>query len=1507
MSKSNNPNRGTSKQQANSNQILHDMKEWIHSLSLQQLLDAMVFSLSTASNEYNLLVEMLSTQSPPPIPIHPKAVGYKQHATNQPITDGRLDEEQRVLRNRFERPRLFQFIERSYPLSSNGVGGKDDLSNIDISGLGLPAEITAMLQAERKNTMKSKKQKGNSNHQHRITKRCHEYDVLAKKFIAAWGDVYSLGSTIDQREADIEILAGTHIQYGVTLSTPKSIHQTSDCFCKFDPTICLVAGKTRIKKKLDKDHVIKMLHIASRGRFLSSTPDNQGGETFIYWAPWLHPTKEWFSLPLYLASRFESALWSSFQSSLTKFDVILPQTLIEKSCMSMSEKQIRQYLLESICRSLRRHYFQEISVVGDKIADLSLFPLFLNNNFITKLINEEVVHCNIKTLLSIQLVHLGKSKDCFRKQLIRSFEEVLREEAEKYLVNSCPKLVTETIPKETVLKRSNRKKKKNRRRQPRPSHINLLNSIDEKNDSDVSDDTVDNDSSSAFNIESRHHNVTSEVYSKDVMFILQIIENIYIDTFSKLGFESDDDVEGGDGGDSDSLTKVTHDGVGQSSMPHNEKVTIQELPEKLESNNGCFPIHENISDNQMTMKRSNLSSYWNKPVFVDEYETYDFFNPLSTQLPLFCTGSSLQQHKDNHVDNYLKFHNFCLDRAFDRAEKSLINDLLDTEQKGHDHFASSTAASIASSMFDLENDQDSNLNHSNHSVFDDELPQDSVQSKEVNEIDVTIQQNIVVDTEENCDTSDACNNDSKSSAEKQKQIDSIIVSNSVDIKEEDSEMMQDEQAQFHSSRPHTPEVGIPSVPLSPIFVSLAELGEIRKLAQQERQGRNETRGNTMSPSLPSSLPGSPKIPTRSWSREDLRIPQMQDDSHGFRRMQSIQSYRNSAKIGLRKTPSICSHDIERSTVQRRHIDSTKFARSVSSLKSFGNEVIIDGSLEFNVCAQSGESALDAHEDSSHWNVIPRIDDDGATTISSFPSAPQETEEVTSLREERDAYRDMCLTLGSEIAKLKNILALEKITPFFMPPRTPSLDYMNTPQSMGPDHLSHFYQNRNRSLDNRFVARSDVGMNNDAQMSEDGTDAFHSSVAATDASGKHRTVNSSNVGNMRLSSISGGRAGSDIASFEHDAGFSVFNPPTSTFILRRESFGPALLHGLQSRLGSEMGSFISSVAAQLEKDSHRRELARKRLTTLVTTLWPRAQVKIYGSHVTGLCLPSSDLDFVICLPAVHKNIPADTPGALEGRNAINESNQKLLARKLKSESWIDPRSIKIIERTVVPVIKVCTKDTKAKSLQLDISFESFEHHGLDAIELVTDTMNHFPMVKPLVLVLKQFLLDKNLLTAYTGGLSSYCLFLMVTKYLQVSSYHGWTDAGVYLMGFLDFYGNHFDPRSQGISVKKNCYFSRRQSFQESTSSSNLSSGQPGLLSYNHRKATYTFDPLYVEDPISQGNNVGRNSFRINQVQRTFSDAHRALVASLEWDMNSAIDFDEGSQLLKCLIQREYSSC
>ena len=39
--------------------------------------------------------------------------------------------------------------------------------------------------------------------------------------------------------------------------------------------------------------------------------------------------------------------------------------------------------------------------------------------------------------------------------------------------------------------------------------------------------------------------------------------------------------------------------------------------------------------------------------------------------------------------------------------------------------------------------------------------------------------------------------------------------------------------------------------------------------------------------------------------------------------------------------------------------------------------------------------------------------------------------------------------------------------------------------------------------------------------------------------------------------------------------------------------------------------------------------------------------------------------------------------------------------------------------------------------------------------------------------------------------------------------------------------------------------------------------------------FNFDPLLIEDPLFHGNNVGRNCFRITQVQQAWADALLAL--------------------------------
>jgi len=71
--------------------------------------------------------------------------------------------------------------------------------------------------------------------------------------------------------------------------------------------------------------------------------------------------------------------------------------------------------------------------------------------------------------------------------------------------------------------------------------------------------------------------------------------------------------------------------------------------------------------------------------------------------------------------------------------------------------------------------------------------------------------------------------------------------------------------------------------------------------------------------------------------------------------------------------------------------------------------------------------------------------------------------------------------------------------------------------------------------------------------------------------------------------------------------------------------------------------------------------------------------------------------------------------------------------------------------------------------------------------------------------KTLLSKRSLDNPYTGGLSSFGLVLLITRYLQhvnvLRTQQGAAASGLgeLLAGFLDFVGNQFDPRATGISI------------------------------------------------------------------------------------------------------------
>lgn len=205
--------------------------------------------------------------------------------------------------------------------------------------------------------------------------------------------------------------------------------------------------------------------------------------------------------------------------------------------------------------------------------------------------------------------------------------------------------------------------------------------------------------------------------------------------------------------------------------------------------------------------------------------------------------------------------------------------------------------------------------------------------------------------------------------------------------------------------------------------------------------------------------------------------------------------------------------------------------------------------------------------------------------------------------------------------------------------------------------------------------------------------------------------------------------------------------------------------------------------------------------IVRVLWPQAQVRCFGSFVTGLSLPTSDLDLVVLRRQSH---------AFSGAASLRR-----LGGALRKKKWV--AKLQTISSAQIPVIKCealshlaysgVNLGRKQSSLHnsksiIDITFDSnwppsdmgpphraigSRHTGLLAVPLIRFYIAQLPALQPLVLVLKQFLIDRRLHRPYAGGLSSYCLVWIVVAFL-LSPTHGDRDVA-------ECEGNRFDTRDE----------------------------------------------------------------------------------------------------------------
>ena len=909
-----------------------------------------------------------------------------------------------------------------------------------------------------------------------------------------------------------------------------------------------------------KKQLLETLRIASRGNFLMGAPplNTNRATPSILCMPWLDP-QHWFTLSAFLVSQFEIALWSEFQqhnssravpelektkSNNTQPNASHVSTIIDRlSCLNVEEQE--RVWRRAIALALLQEFRDTKNLI-----DAYQHTGTSQNMLLPKSDRFDTVRASLIMRLTlalnpiapavgtpnafIPLLQLGTPQSQLKLLVFSNLEESYSLEIQRTLLEMTD------APK--IEKCRRRKKKKKRAKQKAvvdvsnkvipglhlcdEQHVEESNSIMHPKGSDDDFDENDLAVESIIHVGQTQQGVTEKASwhpqkvihheNQEKILVLQIIEDILHGVFETVDIAS-----------SCHATETIKASSSASSVADEWAVSTAVV-----SNRDSFNSALNVLERQ-------------------DIETTDpYHHPAdSVQIALSDADESifLQLSKDEH--SVFDGAPLCLSGALDsyngvacpQQEQDIIHNLLDP----HPHLTdpNSTAASVASSEIDLGLDITSSdgmklLDGSNNAAHLERFNRNVL-----TEIKMKSPATSVSPTPE-------------------------------------------------SLRETPPPPPTPSPQLSPSLVSLADLGKLRKKATHLDSSPEESSSPvpSLKPSSVISLTDGAAL-SRNCSRDDLRSiderrrPHRRERDNNVgrphlervknRNVDALLSYRNVVAQSVHRKHSQdskqkVSEDVHPLTARNAKVILTPRSSAWLSHESSNplttttcfKEPIINKVLHVDVTYAKSECAPDGAEDASHCNVIPRAqtDDtmtrDGATTISSARSPPV-VEQFAQIKEERDSYRDHCLMLGAENAKLRNLLASKTCTPLYQS----HLSFLS-------DQVSHhFYTNPTFQFHfgHPVAAMSDAGIHRgeheSSVRSEDGTETQHPSVIGMNVpqnslSWQTRGDSVHSIG--RRTSIGGTYAESDL-SLEQNAG----QEPQLLSGIR--FFGSMQIYGMQSRL------------------------------------------------------------------------------------------------------------------------------------------------------------------------------------------------------------------------------------------------------------------------------------------------------------------------------------------------------
>jgi len=345
-----------------------------------------------------------------------------------------------------------------------------------------------------------------------------------------------------------------------------------------------------------------------------------------------------------------------------------------------------------------------------------------------------------------------------------------------------------------------------------------------------------------------------------------------------------------------------------------------------------------------------------------------------------------------------------------------------------------------------------------------------------------------------------------------------------------------------------------------------------------------------------------------------------------------------------------------------------------------------------------------------------------------------------------------------------------------------------------------------------------------------------------------------------------------------------------------------------RLHNEIVSF-TNVMSPTPNELQLRTKMVERVTQLAERIFggkDKVQVLPFGSQVTGLCLPGSDIDFVIRFTTdrvsddgkkkkgksseeeeedfTTKSNPlhrfADAVRDEFGIRSDQQNEEAAMRRAAEVAARDEDNTtshdveeeeehlsyLEVIEQTRVPLVKFTVAPY---NIDIDVCFD--QPNGPESAELMHRFMESMPPLRPLTFVLKYFLASRDINKPFTGGIGSYLLQMMIVSFLQhrvrddlkrdCGSGGRHFNLGSLLLDFLEFYGIDFNYVTTGISVRHDGYY--------------FPKGQKEMKDV-FWQPTRQF-ALAMENPLDPTADVGAGAFRMQMIKRIFEHAYKVLLA------------------------------